>query len=152
MNHSVEWVKNDHLGEQYAKVVHPSGLTVLVCPKKMSTSYALFATKYGSLERTFRKGDEPFVTVPDGIAHFLEHKLFEEEDGSMMIDLAGDYYGQLDYQMEYKGMLGEPFDWLYLDFSTLNAAAEEHGFKAGLLAEGDHYDYLVRLTVSRPDA
>ena len=82
MNHSVEWVKNDHLGEQYAKVVHPSGLTVLVCPKKMSTSYALFATKYGSLERTFRKGDEPFVTVPDGIAHFLEHKLFEEEDGS----------------------------------------------------------------------
>ena len=78
--------------------------------------------------------------------------LFEEEDGSMMIDLAGDYYGQLDYQMEYKGMLGEPFDWLYLDFSTLNAAAEEHGFKAGLLAEGDHYDYLARLTVSRPDA
>lgn len=78
--------------------------------------------------------------------------LFEEEDGSMMIDLAGDYYGQLDYQMEYKGMLGEPFDWLYLDFSTLNAAAEENGFKAGLLAEGDHYDYLARLTVSRPDA
>lgn len=78
--------------------------------------------------------------------------LFEEEDGSMMIDLAGDYYGQLDYQMEYKGMLGEPFDWLYLDFSTLNAAAEKHGFKAGLLAEGDHYDYLARLTVSRPDA
>ena len=78
--------------------------------------------------------------------------LFEEEDGSMMIDLAGDYYGQLDYQMEYKGMLGEPFDWLYLDFSTLNAAAEEHGFKAGLLAEGDHYDYLARLTVSHPDA
>ena len=78
--------------------------------------------------------------------------LFEEEDGSMMIDLAGDYYGQLDYQMEYKGMLGEPFDWLYLDFSTLNAAAEENGFKAELLAEGDHYDYLARLTVSRPDA
>ena len=78
--------------------------------------------------------------------------LFEEEDGSMMIDLAGDYYGQLDYQMEYKGMLGEPFDWLYLDFSTLNAAAEEHGFKAELLAEGEHYDYLARLTVSRPDA
>ena len=78
--------------------------------------------------------------------------LYEEEDGSLMIDLADDYYGLLDYQMEYKGMLGEPFDWLYLDFSTLNAAAEEHGFKAGLLAEGDHYDYLARLTVSRPDA
>ena len=78
--------------------------------------------------------------------------LFEEEDGSMMIDLAGDYYGQLDYQMEYKGMLGDPFDWLYLDFSTFHAAAEENGFKAELLAKGDHYDYLARLTVSRPDA
>ena len=42
--------------------------------------------------------------------------LFEEEDGSLMIDLADDYYGQLDYQMEYKDVLGEPFDWLYLDF------------------------------------
>ncbi len=72
--------------------------------------------------------------------------LFEEEDGSMMIDLAGDYYGQLDYRMEYKGMLGEPFDWLYLDFSTLHAAAEEHGFKAELLEVGDHYDYLALLS------
>lgn len=72
--------------------------------------------------------------------------LFEEEDGSIMIDLAGDYYGQLDYQMEYKGMKGEPFDWLYLDFNTLSAAAEEHGFKAEIIAEGEHYDYLARLT------
>lgn len=72
--------------------------------------------------------------------------LFEEEDGSMMIDLAGDYYGQLDYQMEYKGMLGEPFDWLYLDFSTLYTVAEENGFKAELIAEGEHYDYLARIT------
>ena len=39
--------------------------------------------------------------------------LFEEEDGSLMIDLADDYYGLLDYQMEYKGVKGEPFDWLY---------------------------------------
>ena len=53
--------------------------------------------------------------------------LFEEEDGSLMIDLADDYYGQLDYQMEYvgavdkdlEGIKGEPFDWLYLDFNTL---------------------------------
>lgn len=75
--------------------------------------------------------------------------LFEEEDGSFMIDLADDYYGQLDYQMEYKGMLGEPFDWLYLDFTTLCAAAEENGFKAEMLAEGEHYDYLARLTVCR---
>lgn len=80
--------------------------------------------------------------------------LFEEEDGSLMIDLADDYYGQLDYQMEYvgatdrrlEGIKGEPFDWLYLDFDTLAFYAEECGFKAELVAEGEHYDYLAKLT------
>ena len=74
--------------------------------------------------------------------------LFEEEDGSLMIDLADEYYGQLDYQMQYKGVVGEPFDWLYLDFNTLAYYAEENGFKAELVAEGEHYDYLARLTVA----
>lgn len=72
--------------------------------------------------------------------------LFEEEDGSLMIDLADDYYGQLDYQMQYGDVLGEPFDWLYLDFNTLAYYAEEAGFKAEIVAEGEHYDYLARLT------
>lgn len=80
--------------------------------------------------------------------------LFEEEDGSLMIDLADDYYGQLDYQMEYigatdknlEGIKGEPFDWLYLDFDSLAFYAEESGFNAELVAEGEHYDYLARLT------
>ena len=74
--------------------------------------------------------------------------LFEEEDGSLMIDLAGDYYGQLDYQMQYKGVVGEPFDWLYLDFNTLAYYAEENGFKAEVVAEGEHYDYLASLTLA----
>ena len=72
--------------------------------------------------------------------------LFEEEDGSLMIDLADDYYGQLDYQMQYKDVPGEPFDWLYVDFDTLAFYAEESGFDAVLLAEGEHYDYLAKLT------
>lgn len=72
--------------------------------------------------------------------------LFEEEDGSLMIDLADDYYGQLDYQMQYKDVHGEPFDWLYVDFDTLAFYAEESGFDAELLAEGEHYDYLAKLT------
>ena len=83
--------------------------------------------------------------------------LFEEEDGSLMIDLADDYYGQLDYQMEYVGAVdkeldgvkGEPFDWLYLDFDSLAFYAEECGFKAELIAEGEHYDYLAKLTINQ---
>lgn len=73
--------------------------------------------------------------------------LFEEEDGSLMIDLADDYYGLVDYQMQYKDVLGEPFDWLYVDFDTLAYYAEENGFKAEMVANGEHYDYLARLTV-----
>lgn len=72
--------------------------------------------------------------------------LFEEEDGSLMIDLADDYYGLLDYQMQYRDVLGEPFDWLYVDFDTLAFYAEENGFEIELVAEGEHYDYLARLT------
>ena len=74
--------------------------------------------------------------------------LFEEEDGSLMIDLADDYYGLLDYQMQYKDVLGEPFDWLYVDFDTLAFYAEENGFKAEIVETGDHYDYLAKLTLS----
>ena len=72
--------------------------------------------------------------------------LYEEEDGSFMIDLAGEYYGLVDYQMKYKNILGEPFDWLYVDFETLSDYAEDNGFKAELVHEGEHYDYLARLT------
>ena len=73
--------------------------------------------------------------------------LYEEEDGSLMIDLADEYYGLLDYQMEYKNVLGEPFDWLYVDFDTLAFYAEENGFAAEIVAEGGHYDYLAKLYI-----
>ncbi len=70
------------LDEQYYSFTHSSGLDVYVFPKNLSTSYALFATKYGSLENRFKtEGDADFTTVPAGIAHFLEHKMFENEDG-----------------------------------------------------------------------
>lgn len=71
--------------------------------------------------------------------------LFEEEDGSLMIDLADEYYGQVDFQMQYKDDLGESFDWLYMDFNTLAYYAEENGFKAEVIAEGEYYDYLARV-------
>ena len=56
--------------------------------------------------------------------------LFEDEDGSFLVDLAGGYYGEIDFQMQYKQVKGEPFDWLYVDFQTLSYYAQENGFKA----------------------
>lgn len=72
--------------------------------------------------------------------------LFEDEDGSMCIDLDADYYGQVDFTMQYKNIKGEPFDWLYIDFDTLSLYAAQCGFHAELVEEGTHYDYLARLT------
>lgn len=73
--------------------------------------------------------------------------LFEDEDGSFLIDLAGDYYGEIDFQMQYKQTKGDAFDWLYIDFQTLSHYANENGFSAELIAEGEHYDYLACLKI-----
>lgn len=73
--------------------------------------------------------------------------LFEEEDGSFVIDLAGDYYGEVDFRMQYKDIKGDSFDWLYIDFQTLSLYAAENGFKAELVKEGKHYDYLAKLSL-----
>ncbi|MBQ9081899.1 MAG: insulinase family protein [Clostridia bacterium] len=67
-------------GDTLWEAVHESGLRVMIYPKeKYSTTYAMFSTAYGSIDETFARGDEDFVTVPAGIAHYLEHKMFENE-------------------------------------------------------------------------
>lgn len=62
-----------------------NGLDVYILPKKgFSKTFVTFTTKYGSIDRTFiPNGQQEEVTVPDGIAHFLEHKMFEKEDGDV---------------------------------------------------------------------
>ena len=72
--------------------------------------------------------------------------VFMDEDGAMDIDLAAGYYGEIDYKMRYKNITGTPFDWLYIDFDTLSMYAEEHGFICEKCIDGEHYDYLARIT------
>ncbi|MBO0469979.1 insulinase family protein [Enterococcus sp. DIV0242_7C1] len=62
-----------------------NGLTVYLLPKQdYNKTYGLFTTNYGSIDNEFVPlGQENFVKVPDGIAHFLEHKMFEKEDGDV---------------------------------------------------------------------
>lgn len=68
--------------DSYVYVKHPSGLDIFLWQMEgFTTTEALFAAKYGSLHNSFRiEGEENFTDVPEGIAHFLEHKLFENED------------------------------------------------------------------------
>ena len=71
--------------------------------------------------------------------------IYENEDGSFDINLNGAYYGEVDYQMIYKNVKGDRFDWLYVDFPLLKSIAETCGLHGELVAEGEHYDYLARI-------
>lgn len=78
---NIKEIKNELLNERYFDIDHPSGLKILVMPKEnYSSSYAIFATKYGSIDTMIQMKDGSFKEIPEGTAHFLEHKLFESED------------------------------------------------------------------------
>lgn len=79
------------LAEKYERYTLECGLDVYVFPKKLSTTYALFGVKYGSVDNSFTTVQGSTVTVPDGIAHFLEHKLFFNEDGSDSFERFSEY-------------------------------------------------------------
>ncbi len=73
-------IRNERTGERCVRIDHPSGLPIFVWPKEgYQSSYAVFATRYGSIDNAFEVDGRPTV-VPAGIAHYLEHKLFENED------------------------------------------------------------------------
>ncbi len=73
--------------------------------------------------------------------------LYQEEDGSCMIDLNGPYYGEVEYKIDYRDIKGESFEWIFIDKGTFANAAEANGFKFELLYEDEHYLYLSRLTL-----
>lgn len=75
-------VESSALGEKYYEIDHKSGLKIFVMPKEnYKSTYAVFGTKYGSIDTRFKRNDsDEFTVVPEGIAHFLEHKLFESEE------------------------------------------------------------------------
>ncbi len=71
----------------------------------------------------------------------------EDEDGGKWIPSDTEYYGEVIFNISYKGEKESAFEWLYLDYNTLQNAAVANGFKCELVLEGEHYDYLARLTV-----
>ncbi|WP_369673109.1 EF-P 5-aminopentanol modification-associated protein YfmH [Enterococcus faecium] len=75
----------EQINETLYHEVLPNGLTVYLLPKNdYHKTYGLFSTNYGSIDNEFIPyGEKEKVKVPDGIAHFLEHKLFEKEDGDV---------------------------------------------------------------------
>lgn len=73
--------------------------------------------------------------------------MFEEEDGSVIIDLNGRYYGEMEYTISYKEHTAPPFDWLYVGYELLADKAIESGFNIENLFQGENGNYLARLTL-----
>lgn len=72
--------------------------------------------------------------------------LYREEDGSILIDLNGPYYGEVEFQFEFQGQKGNPFNWLFIDFPQLQDKADTSGFKADLIYTTESHQYLAILT------
>lgn len=74
--------ESKELRERLYEIDHSSGLKIFVMPKaNYKSTYAVFGTKYGSIDTCFKRSDQKeYTRVPEGIAHFLEHKLFESEE------------------------------------------------------------------------
>ena len=73
--------------------------------------------------------------------------MYEDDDGGFWIDAHANYYGELDYFLSYKGEKETPIKWLYLDFDTLKLACETMGLQCDLVLNGDHFDYLAKLSL-----
>jgi SAM-dependent methyltransferase len=74
--------------------------------------------------------------------------LFEEDDGSVWVDLTNeDYFGEMQYELKYKNESSR-FNWLFADFKTLTKICKENGLTCKKIMEGEHYEYLAQLAVS----
>jgi SAM-dependent methyltransferase len=90
------------------------------------------------------------LLAPDGqiLATSTDIKyLFEDEEGALNIDLNANYYGEVEYQFEYKNQVGAAFPWLFIDAQLLEDAARQAGYEVDFLGHDDGGQYLVRLTL-----
>lgn len=71
----------------------------------------------------------------------------DDEDGGKWIPSDNSYYGEVVFNISYKGEKEKPFDWMYIDYNTLQNAALDNGFESELILEGEHFDYLAKLTI-----
>jgi SAM-dependent methyltransferase len=71
----------------------------------------------------------------------------EDEDGGKWIPTDVDYYGEVVFDITYKGEKENSFDWMYIDYNTLQNAAVANGFQCEVVLEGEHFDYLAKLTL-----
>lgn len=107
----------------------------------LSETLAKLPSFLEKLKTLLNKGGQILLDSSD-ISYMFE----DEEDGSMWIDLGREYHGEMTFEMHYKNQSSDKFDWLYIDFPKLQEISETVGLKCELIKEGDHFDYLARLS------
>lgn len=93
------------------------------------------------LQSLLRPGGQILIDSSD-----LIYMFDEDEDGGKWIPMQGDYYGEIEFYITYKNQKEEPLPWLYLDYNTLQNACVANGLQCELVLEGEHYDYLAKIT------
>ena len=140
----LNFVKQENLytGEVLYSAKHESGLGVYIIPKEeYSGTYAIFGTRYGSVDSEFVvPGESEPITVPDAIAHYLEHKMFDQPDGSNVFDKFSKYGGNanaftsfnitaylVSSTANFEENLGALLDYVQSPYYTDETVAKEQG-------------------------
>ena len=98
--------------------------------------------KFLAHARTLLAPDGQILATSSDISY-----LYQDEDGALVFNLNGPYYGEVTYTFQYKDQTGEPFPWLFIDASLLEDAARAAGYEVDFLGDEENGQYLVRLTV-----
>jgi SAM-dependent methyltransferase len=98
--------------------------------------------KFFAKLKSLLKTDGQILLDSSDIIYMFEN----DEDGGYWIPEDVNYYGEISFSMEYKNKKSKPFPWLYVDYNTLQRAANYSNLSCELVMEGEHYDYLARLT------
>ncbi|NHM01962.1 class I SAM-dependent methyltransferase [Flavobacterium difficile] len=137
-------------GIKHAKVVH---LLDLAAENKFDTILLLMNGTgiFGTLKETSKylqklksllnEGGQILIDSSD-----LIYMYDQDEDGAYSVPADG-YYGELTFTVVYKGETEDTFPWLYLDYNTLQNASLANGLQCELIAEGEHFDYLAKITL-----
>ncbi|MEK6154511.1 class I SAM-dependent methyltransferase [Flavobacteriaceae bacterium 3-367] len=99
---------------------------------------------FGHLKALLAPGGQILLDSSD-IIYMYE----QDADGGFWVPDRDTYYGQVEFTLEYLGEKSAPFPWLYLDYNTLQQAAEVNDFNCELVSKGEHYDYLAKLAPKR---
>lgn len=144
MKNEIVEIKSALLGEKYHHIKHKSGLDIYVYPKNLTTTYAVFGTHYGAIDNGFMiEGEKEVTEVPGGIAHFLEHKMFTNADGSDSFERFSEFGADANAYTSYdktvylfsctsnfSQCLGELIDFVTSPFFTDESVKKEQGIIA----------------------